>query len=234
MKAVNIPELSPEFAYFLGLLLGDGSVMESKPTIALTGHEVDEEEFCMNVLLPLITTLFGFTPRVYKPRGIHAYRIMFDSRKLVTFLIHEIGFPHGQAPKRIPEVILTASLETQIAFVRGLFDADGSVIFSKKTYSQYSYPSVETKSTSRPVLSEIEPILSRLGFRVSIGRSVESHVLRINGREMLDRWFEVVGSKNIKHLSKYRVWKKLGYCPPQTNVPNRLALLQGNVPSPLL
>ena len=46
LKTITIPRFSKSLAYFLGLLLGDGSVGLEKPTIQLTFHEVDEEEFC--------------------------------------------------------------------------------------------------------------------------------------------------------------------------------------------
>jgi len=229
LKAISIPEFSAPLAYFLGLLLGDGSVSFHKPTITLTFHEVDEKEFCRLVVMPLIRDLFGISPNVYKVKGRHALRIMFDSRKLVNFLVQNVGFPFGKNLKRLPRSIVTARPEMQMAFVRGLFDADGSIIFSK-TYSQSIYPSIELKSTSREVLEGVEVILRHRRFRVSLGRSVESFVLRMNGREMLDQWFRIVGSENIKHISRYQVFKKLGYCPPKTTVPERLAILEATMP----
>jgi len=222
----KVPRFSPSFAYFLGYLLGDGSVSLKKPTIAMVCDSIEENQFCRFVIVPLVMSLFGIRPTLYKRKEKNAYTVQFDSRRVVTYLANEIGFPTGESPKNVPRVILSAAKRVKIAFVRGFFDADGTLVFSKKTYSKHVYPSIELKCVHSAVLADIGTILRQLGFRISIGRSVESWVLRINGVEMLERWMRIIGSNNIKHNTKYSVWQKLGYCPPNTSVQERLNLLQ--------
>jgi intein/homing endonuclease len=222
----KVPGFSPSFAYFLGYLLGDGSVSMKRPTIALVCHSIEENQFCRFVLVPLVTKLFGIKPTLYKRKDKNAYTVQFDSRRVVTHLANEIRFPIGETPKTVPKVILRGATRIKIAFVRGYFDADGSLIFSKKTYSKHVYPSIELKCVYFAVLADVQVILRQFGFRTSIGRSVESWVLRINGVEMLKRWMRIIGSDNIKHNSKYSVWRELGYCPPDTTVRERLDMLQ--------
>ena len=41
-----------------------------------------------------------------------------------------------------------------------------------------------------------------MNFRATLGRSLESSVLRMNGEEVLKRWMDVIVSSNIKHISR--------------------------------
>jgi len=222
----RVPKFSLALAYFLGFLLGDGSVSLKSPTIALVCNSIEEDQFCRSVLIPLIKKLFGINPNLYKRKDKNAYTVAFNSRRVVTYLANQIRFPIGEVPKTVPRIILGASRRMKIAFVRGFFDADGSLIFSKKTYSQHMYPSIELKCVYKAVLADIETILRELAFRTSIGRSDESWVLRINGVEMLELWMKIIGSSNIKHNSKYLVWRKFGHCPPNTTLRQRMELLR--------
>lgn len=63
-------------------------------------------------------------------------------------------------------------------------------------------------------------------FRASLNKSAESWIVRINGKAMLERWMEKIGSRNIKHLTRYLVWKKEGVCPPKTTVIERMLILK--------
>ncbi len=52
--------MSEKFAYFLGVLLGDGSVGSARvPSIYLVGDLVEERGFYDYVLIPLISALFN-------------------------------------------------------------------------------------------------------------------------------------------------------------------------------
>ena len=226
-SAARIPKLTLPFAYFLGYLLGDGYTSRSgHPLIGMTCHSIDEREYCMTFLVPLIVRTFGIHPCVYKKKNQNAIAITFGSEKVLTYLTRELGVPLGQERKTVPKWIIEASMKVKIAFIRGLFDADGSLIFSKKHHQTEVYPSIELKSVDQEILEWVQRTLWELSFRATLGRSVESYVLRINGEEMLKRWMDVIGSSNIKHISKFQVWRRFGYCPPSTKVPDRIRFLK--------
>lgn len=229
LKAITLPRLTPSLAYFLGYLLGDGCTsVAGNNIVTMSCHSVDEDHLSKRILIPLVTKLFGVRPSFFKKKNQNAYCICFTSKRIVSYLTYKVGFPLGQAPKAVPKLILNSHMRMKIAFVRGFFDADGSLIFSKKTYASPVYPSIEVKSVDINILEWVMGILKELGFRVSLGRSVESWVLRINGTDMLVRWMETIGSSNLKHVSKYQVWQMYGYCPPNTSVPERLDFLHSN------
>lgn len=226
VSTARIPRLGLPLAYFLGYFLGDGYTSAAgNRIIGMSCHSIDEEHFCRMILVPLITKLFGIRPSVHK-KNQNAFAITFVSKKVLSYLTSEISIPLGQAKKTVPGWVAQSSMKTKVAFIRGLFDADGSLIFSRKTYPKEIYPSLELKSVDHDILEWVAGVLLELGFRVSLGRSVEIWVLRINGREMLTRWMKKIGTENLKHTSKYEVWQRLGYCPSGTTVPERLRLLR--------
>ena len=40
---------------------------------------------------------------------------------------------------------------------------------------------------------------------------------------------ETIGFNSTKHLTKYKIWKKFSYCPPNTNIQQRKQILGGNI-----
>lgn len=220
--------MSEKFAYFLGVLLGDGSVGSvRRATIYLVGDLVEERGFYDYFLIPLVKELFKINPYSYVRKGKSAYAIHFKSKRLVEYLVSGLGFPNEGMEKYLPKSITLFPERIRLAFIRGLFDADGTIVFSQKTYPSHQYPTVEIKTVSYRLGLSVKQILVTAGFRASLNRSAESWIVRINGSEMLELWMEKVGSRNAKHLTKYLVWKKNGFCPPKTTLLLRMALLRG-------
>jgi len=46
------------------------------------------------------------------------------------------------------------------------------------------------------------------------------------GKNKTNKFFKEIGSKNPVKLSRFLVWKKLGYCPANTTLKQRLELLK--------
>ena len=226
MKEVILPALTERFAYFLGFMLGDGAVGAlSDPYIKADGDLIDERNYYDKVLVPLISTLFGVTVRPRIKKGQQAYEVSFARKRLVEYLESKVGFPNLGKAKSIPNAIRKGGTEIKRAFLCGLFDANGTLVFSLKSYGSYCYPTVEIKSVDRVIVDTVKEMLDELGFRASIRKSAESWVVSVNGEVELDRWMRIIGSHNIKHLTKYLVWKEHGSCPPHTKVPERLIAL---------
>lgn len=88
--------VSEKFAYFLGVLLGDGSVgSERRPTIYVVGDLIEERGFYDNFLIPLIRSLFRINPYAYERKGKLAYAVHFKSKRLVEYLVSKLDFPNG-------------------------------------------------------------------------------------------------------------------------------------------
>jgi intein/homing endonuclease len=219
---VVLPSLGRPFAYFLGFLLGDGFASENyNHLVYLVGHLTDERDYYDRVIVPLIKELFNIEPRAFVKKGQDAYAVCFGSVQVIAYL-KKIGFPLIAFQKFIPNPILGSSPEIIRAFVQGLFDADGCLVFSKKNYKTYRYPTVEIKSVHKEVADCVVTMLKDLGFRASVRKSAESWVANVNGNEQLEKWMADIGSRNIKHLSKFLLYRRIGSCPPHETTPERL------------
>jgi len=45
----------------------------------------------------------------------------------------------------------------------------------------------------------------------------------------VNKWFDMISSKNPKHLTKYQVWKEFGFCPPHTTLDQRKQILKKEI-----
>ncbi|MDA4115360.1 MAG: hypothetical protein OK442_02245 [Thaumarchaeota archaeon] len=133
--------MSQKFAYFLGVLLGDGSVGSARvPLIYLVGDLVEERGFYDYVLIPLISALFNISPYSYVRKGKSAYAVHFKSKRLVEYLVSQLDFPCGDVRKCLPRPMAFFPEGIRLAFVRGLFDADGSIVFPARPTVSTSIP----------------------------------------------------------------------------------------------
>ena len=224
-SGVALPSLNRPFAYFLGLLLGDGYASEDyNHLVYIVGHLTDERDYYDRVIVPLVERLFNIRPRAFVKKGQDAYAVSFGSVQVVKHL-KEMGFPLVAFQKFIPDIIRRSPDGILRAFLQGLFDADGCLVLSKKTYKTHSYPTVEIKSVHRNLIACVVEMLRGLGFRATLRKSAESWVASVNGRKQVDKWMLEIGSRNIKHLTKFLLFKRTGLCPPHTTTPDRLEMM---------
>ncbi len=154
------------------------------------------------------------------------------------YIVREIGLVHGRRKTEFAEVpskILGAGWNKVKLIIRGFADTYGSLFFGKKgTYQKHSYPTIEMRSASlRLLIQQFQTILRENGFAPYLRKTFphyesKASFLYLSGKEQLSKWIKEIGFRNPKHLTKYQVWKKMGFCPPRTNLRHRLQLL--NVP----
>jgi len=45
----------------------------------------------------------------------------------------------------------------------------------------------------------------------------------------LKKWINEIGFKNLKHLTKVKIWEKYGFCPPKTTLKQRNNIIKGKL-----
>ena len=133
---------------------------------------------------------------------------------------------------------ITSDKEFAKCFIRGLVDTDGSVFCGK----DYNYPEkghiklrMSITSVSRKLVYEVSKILTDIAIKNLVIKQYHPRQqnckdfskLQIDGRNVV-QYFEMIGSKNQKHISKFHVWKKFGFCPPYTKLEQRKNMLQAS------
>ncbi len=180
---VNLEELDAEFAYFMGVMVGDGC-LTARNRVILSSGDASIVELFGRIAARWNLNVFPNTDRPHDH--------VIASSQLKALLIH-LGLSEGKAAtKRVPAAILRAPQAIVAAFLSGLFDADGSI--DKRD-------GAVTFSTVSPRLArEVQTIL--LNFGIAAARNIKngrykgevhrSQLLTIAGAEA-QRFHESIG-----------------------------------------
>ena len=240
---VKIPrKLTPDLAYFSGIHFGDGNIGNYKKhyySLEYSGHIIDEYEFYTVYFKKLFKSVFNKDLRVYekyKDKGDYL-NLCTQSKAIFTFLKNSIGLPVGKKVNwPLPKLIIESRYRR--AFIRGLADSDFCLSFKKRDKELHYYPTISIRSSSKIMIMQLDKLLKDIGFKTNTlfdfisKRYEKSHVghqLEINGTEQQDFWIEKIGFNSRKHLTKYYIWEKFGFCPPQTTLPQRELILEGQL-----
>jgi len=202
--------LTEDLAFLLGALTAEGTIQD---------HRV---EFCNNAG-DFADAFIAAWKRTFPTCRLHVFnrqpsgfsvqpylQMQIVSQQVVAFL-HSLGM-HGKSNTRmIPEVVLRAPRSVFAAFLRGLFEGDGSVERSGKSLLR-----VSLCSQSEAMLKQVQVALLRFGIAASrtsdATHNRATHRLALNGRENLVRF-----ATNIGFVSRVK----------QEKLANVIALLTG-------
>jgi intein/homing endonuclease len=152
-KDVQLPScLNEDFAYVLGVLVGDGS-WTVKTGLQATSH-IDDAPFMLKSLAKGLGVSFKAKP---DSRRSTTFRLDFCSHHYRRFL-DDLGWTIDvqRDQKRIPWVIMQSPKEIVCAFLSGLFDTDGGVESGGKTIS--------FSTACKTLAKEVHMLLFNLGI----------------------------------------------------------------------
>ncbi|MBU1120780.1 methionine adenosyltransferase [Candidatus Micrarchaeota archaeon] len=198
----NLPkELTSDYAYLLGLLVGDGNCMMDG-AIAIC---VCEEEQKKNIG-KLYNKLFG---NKWKFFGHWAYVAGVELRAYLKY----VGLDYKRAwEKEVPEKIFNAPNEAVAAFLRGLFDTDGGVRFHGRNKS---FPDIKLVSTSYTLVQQVQQLLLNFGIISNI-QTIDriGAKSKIKEREVTTR--RLIYALRIKGMESVKIFKEeIGFCLPR-------------------
>jgi intein-encoded DNA endonuclease-like protein len=137
-----------ELDYIAGVVKGDGSLYYNKKAKGYVVEIYDRDREFIELLAGILRTHgFNYSIRSY---GTY-YRLRINSREL-----------HNTLARTIERLILNPT----IPFIRGLFDAEGTLYFDKR--KARPYPIVELGTTDQRIISATAMTLTRLGLKYSI------------------------------------------------------------------
>ncbi len=123
---------------------------------------------------------------------------IYGYSKSVALTLNEWGMPFGL--KKMSRLTPSVAVD-EIAFIRGLFDTDGSV------YRKYGrYLQIQFKCVNPNLIEFVRMSLNRLGFSPTEIRKDETKFRFCLSRQAeIDRFFRVISPKNLKHLKRFRI-----------------------------
>jgi ribonucleoside-diphosphate reductase alpha chain len=182
-KPLELPaKWDEELAHYLGWLVGDGCV-NSGDNAAVTVYGSTEDK---EVILPrhhaLLTSITGFESKPSEQaNGTRQLRV---TRRAFGEFLRGLGVSGGRAAaKTVPDSVFEAPEEALIAFLQGLFDADGCVVNQQANATRY----VGLSSRSEELLIGVQELLASLGIASRIYetgvKSASFHYTRKDGSE---------------------------------------------------
>jgi ribonucleotide reductase alpha subunit len=184
-KPLELPtKWDTELAHYLGWLVGDGCI-DARDNAAVTVYGSQKEQ---DEILPrhhaLLTRITGFESKPSRQaNGTQQLRV---TRSAFGEFLRGLGVSGDRAPsKRVPRAIFEAPEEALIAFLQGLFDADGCVV--RRTSNETRY--VGLGSRSDELLIEVQELLASLGiasriYMTSKSKKASFHYTRKDGTKV--------------------------------------------------
>ena len=233
-------------AEIVGLCFGDGSLTrrhsgknKNKLRFQLRGDIKEDKEHYNAYIKPLFDGIIGKIPTTIYNGKKPYYGICTENIKICDYLV-SLGVPVGVKKElKIPNWIIY-NKEYLRGFLRGFIDTDGSVFCGK----DYNYPEkkhikirMSVASISYKIIQEINESLKELGIHNLIMKPYKQknpnwknlNKIQIDGPNVV-KYFNLIGSKNPKHITKFEVWKKFGFCPPYTTLEQRKKILNSKLP----
>jgi len=184
-KPLELPvKWDPELAHYLGWVVGDGCI-DNRDNAAVTVYGSAEDK---EVVLPrhhaLLTQITGFESKPsVQANGTLQLRV---TRRAFGEFLRGLGVSGGRAPEKVvPDTVFEAPEEALVAFLQGLFDADGCVWRQEVNNTRY----VGLASRSEELLIGVQELLASLGiasriYRTSEAKKASFHYTRKDGNQV--------------------------------------------------
>jgi len=238
-----------ETAEIVGLCFGDGSLTrrhsgkdKGRLRFQLRGNITEDKEHYNNYIIPLFEKYIDSVPTILQKGKTPCYGISTQKKSVCDYLV-SLGIPTGvKGELGIPKWVFKKK-NFMKGFLRGFFDTDGGV-FCQKNYSVKDslqrIIKVSLASTSKSLIEESKFLAENLGIKFLIKSPAihrknkdkgwkDLHIIRIESNKNVMLWFKIVGSNNPKHVTKFKVWLKYGFCPPYTTLKQRKMLLNSKI-----
>ncbi|HRE46518.1 MAG TPA: LAGLIDADG family homing endonuclease [Aggregatilineales bacterium] len=184
--------LDQDFAFFLGYMAGDGFMASAEDDHRI-GVTVAHTSYLFSEMPAMMHRLFGehLTVHVLQQPNDASATFVLDNRAIKDFFILNGLTKERSLTASVPRLIRQSPPNVVGAFLRGLFEADGS--------PSHGYPSL--MSSSKTLIHEVATLLIGLGCPVTIRRQTinETHygenpmwMLRINSSVGLAIWQEKI------------------------------------------
>lgn len=178
-----------KLAEFFGIMLGDGRLAPYQVMVTLGSKETAYARHVSQ----LMRELFGVSGWIATRRK--GYRDVYvGSLDLVEWFKRE-GLVHNKVRSQVDAPAWIFSKQEFLnAFVRGLFDTDGSV-YALRFGMQVSFT-----NRSAPLLRSLRRALLLLGYHPSV---ISSHCVYLTRRDEIVRFFKEVHPANKKHQRRF-------------------------------
>ncbi len=190
----------------MGMHYGDGFLSKRKNEYRLKGNK-NEREYYDKFIRRLYKNLFNLNINLKEYKDTYGFEIA--SRGIWTFKNKILGIPAGRKDNiKLPDVIKVNNKDILSAFIRGLFDTDGCVCFTKRygNYVNY-YPNITLTLKSKDLIFEVAGILEMLGLNPKVSENYTYWRIDLYGYKRLEKYSKIIGWSNPAKINKIKKWK---------------------------
>jgi len=223
LRKIKLPKkLNSLLAEDLGFHIGDGhmSIQMSNEGYKRYGFNYSgdkryDKEYFNNILIKRKNRLFNISCKSRNYKYKNEIICTFNSKAILQFFNKIFCVPLNKKDNiSIPKIILNSNKKVKAAFLRGLFDSDGSLCL--KNRKNNIYPTINLTSKSKRLIANTLRLLNEFKFSVTsynrdrydkrTFKRYKQSCLDINGANMVKKWMKDIRFNNKKHLIKYYKW----------------------------
>lgn len=160
------------------------------------------------------------------PKASNSIRTINNSKFLSFLLTKRFGFPLGVKchAVKIPEEIINSETTFVFATIRGIFDTDGCVFIDKRNAYKNPYPRITFVTVSKQLYLQLKAFLENY-FSLYCAKKMPAeseynrsprYEITIYGKKQLEKWVQLIGFSNERHLSKIKTLKPMEGIEPST------------------
>jgi len=171
--------MTPDLAYWLGLLTAEGSVTHYETWF------VNSSQALIQRFVDLTRSLFDLEAVSHRKGETYNYNISISNKALSTWLRGELGIARGSHAKAVPACVLGSSEADILAFLEGLFWGDATLRGKKEGSNTFKYT-----SKSRQLARQVQILLLNLGVAGSFwsheDKGEKYYNVTLRGDQVLD------------------------------------------------
>jgi intein/homing endonuclease len=243
-KEIKLPdEINIELAEILGVILGDGHLECNKKyksntvyLLNIAGSYSEDFDYYNIYFRKIFLNLFNIDFKIYMRRNDELVINIYS--KIIANFFKFLGVHPGNKTNfnEIPLIILNSRSEIKRAFIRGVFDTDGSITFKKDYHGKHSSPVISIAMKSQKFIEQLRGFMKELGFTFSsckeeyfdkrVNKISVRYRLDFAGHKNLERYVKLIGFSNPRHLTKVSIFNKNGFYTPRTPYNERKIILE--------
>jgi ribonucleotide reductase alpha subunit len=199
--------VTPDLAEWLGLYVGDGTARESGVRVAFDEQDTDLIEYWCE----LTESVFGFEPTT-RTRSDAACEVGQASRRdLYEFLDRNNLLKDTSKTATVPDALLASGRTSIRRFLRGLFEADGTV----------GERSIELYTHSETLADQVQKLLLGLGIRSSVTEKRDGFRVTIRKNLCGRRFVERVGFRSERKREAASRYETVAENATSLKIPNQ-------------
>jgi len=230
------------FAELWGIAIGDGWIGRgSGLTLFISGDPIEDKNYYDKHIKLLFKNVFNYTINPIPFAYWDTYGIAIGKKEIIKEFIKN-NFPIGKKKLIKIPIKFKSKRRLSISLLRGIFDTDGTIYFQKnynketvcKWKKEHHYiPVVGISSINKNFISDLKLLIEKYTkIRCHLEYSRPSKTapnptwkVVMKCKNNVENWFDIINPQNFKHISKFLVWKKLGYYTPRMKLIERLKTL---------